>query len=54
MNIHFDQWLQLCFLLQKLDRIQEKYLITIALQKAMQQSLYTINPVLADHFENII
>ncbi|MGN7864075.1 hypothetical protein [Chryseobacterium sp. 22458] len=54
MDIHFDQWLQLCFLLQKLDRIQEKYLITIALQKAMQQSLYTISSVLADHFKNII
>ncbi|MEG0926680.1 hypothetical protein [Chryseobacterium sp.] len=54
MNIHFDQWLQLCFVLQKLDRIQEKYLVTIALQKALQQSFSIINPVLADHFKNII
>ncbi|MFP3833771.1 hypothetical protein [Chryseobacterium sp. SIMBA_028] len=54
MNIHFDEWLQFCFLLQKLDRIQEKYLVTIALQKALQQSFSIINPVLVDHFKNII
>ncbi|AZA76377.1 hypothetical protein EG347_01965 [Chryseobacterium sp. G0186] len=54
MNIHFNQWLQLCFLLQKLDHVQEKYLITIALQEALQESLYIINPSLVDHFKNII
>lgn len=54
LKISFEEWLQLAFLLNKLDKIQEKYLVTISLQKKLQQSLAKINPVLNKYFEDII
>lgn len=54
LNIHFEEWLQLAFLLKKLDRIQQKTIVTIALQKAVQNSLQNIHSTLNTHFKDII
>lgn len=53
-EITFDEWLQFAFLLKKLDFIQQKYLVTVSLQKALQQRLHIINPILTPYFKDII
>lgn len=54
LNINFEEWLQLAFLLKKLDHIQQHYIVTIVLQHAFQNNLYAINPTLKDHFSDMI
>jgi len=54
LKISFDEWLQLAFLLKKLDFIQQKYLVTVSLQNTLQNSLKCINPILNSYFEDII
>ena len=53
-EISFDESLQLAFVLKKLDFIQQKYLVTVSLQKALQQRLQMINPKLTTYFKDII